>query len=226
MKKILVIAAHPDDEILGVGATIKKHVLNGDQCYCLILGEGLTSRKSERESTEANLISNLHNNAMASGKEVGYSEMFFSNLPDNRFDSLDMLDIVKIIEKYVEEIHPDVVYTHYCDDLNIDHKITFDAVLTACRPVNDYAVKEIYAFETPSSTEWCFRNGKRFAPNVFIDVKETISSKIKAMSLYETELRKYPHPRSLEALKIIAARWGTVVGLEYVEAFELVRKVK
>jgi len=132
-----------------------------------------------------------------------------------------------MIEGYVNHLKPDIIYTHHYGDLNIDHRRTFEAVLTACRPVGEYSVREIYTFETPSSTEWNF-NGKNnvFYPNVFVDIEDTIDDKLKAMACYQTELREYPHPRSLEALKIIASRWGTVVGKKYVEAFELIRKVR
>ena len=227
MNKILVIAAHPDDELLGLGGTIRKFVNNGDIVDCIILGEGMTSRKDIREDTEENEISSLHEDAQKAGKIIGFRKIYFENIPDNRFDSVDLLDIIKVIERHVEELKPDVIYTHHHGDRNIDHKITYEAVLTACRPVGDYSVQEIYTFETPSSTEWDFTYGDNsFAPNVFEDITETIQEKVDAMACYKTELRDYPHPRSLEALKIIAARWGTVIGTEYAEAFQLVRSIR
>lgn len=187
----------------------------------------MTSRKSSRADTEKAVIDSLHEDARQSAKIIGYKEVFFADLPDNRFDSVDLLDIVKMIGGYVNHLKPDIIYTHHYGDLNIDHRRTFEAVLTACRPVGEYSVREIYTFETPSSTEWNF-NGKNnvFYPNVFVDIEDTIDDKLKAMACYQTELREYPHPRSLEALKIIASRWGTVVGKKYVEAFELIRKVR
>jgi len=226
MNNILVIAAHPDDEILGLGGTIRKHIINGDIATCLILGEGMTSRSDKREDTKKEQIDKLHNDTLESAKIIGYKEVFFSNLPDNRFDSVPLLDIIKEVEYYINKIKPNIIYTHHYGDLNIDHRKTFEAVLTACRPVGQYNVKEIYCFETPSSTEWNFNyENNSFKPNVFIDIEDTIEDKLKAMSCYQTELGEYPHPRSLKALKIIAKRWGTVVGKKYVEAFELIRKV-
>jgi LmbE family N-acetylglucosaminyl deacetylase len=226
MNKVLVIAAHPDDEILGVGGTVKKHVNKGDIVDCLILGEGMTSRGEKRENTEKELLDKLHKNTLDAAKKVGYRNVYFSNLPDNRFDSVDLLDIIKEVEKYVNKLQPNIIYTHHYEDLNIDHRKTFESVITACRPVGEYSVKEIYCFETPSSTEWNFKyKDSTFKPNVFVDIEDTIQDKLNAMKCYKTELRDYPHPRSLRALEIIAQRWGTVVGRKYVEAFELIRKV-
>lgn len=226
MSKILVVAAHPDDEVLGLAGTIKKKTDNGDKAYCVILGEGMTSRGERREDTPEECVNTLHRQTLQAAKIVGFDEVYFSNLPDNRFDSVDLLDIIKIVDAYVQRIKPDVIYTHHYGDLNIDHRKTFEAVITACRPVGEYCVREIYCFETPSSTEWNFQYGNNtFKPNVFVDIEATIKEKLAAMACYETELREYPHPRSLKALEVIAARWGTVVGKKYAEAFELIRKV-
>lgn len=226
MNKILVVAAHPDDEILGLAGTIKKCINNGNTAYCVILGEGMTSRTNNREDTPKNLIDALQNQTFQAAKIIGFDKVFFSNFPDNRFDSVDLLDIIKEVDKYFQQIKPDIIYTHHYGDLNIDHRKTFEAVITACRPVGEYCVKEIYCFETPSSTEWNFQYGdKTFKPNVFVDIEDTIQAKLDAMACYKTELGEYPHPRSLKALEIIAAKWGTVVGRKYAEAFELIRKV-
>lgn len=226
MKKILVVAAHPDDEILGLAGTIKKRINIGCKAYCIILGEGLTSRTTHREDTPHNLIDSLHYQTSEAAKIIGFEQVYFSKFPDNRFDSVDLLEIIKEVEKYVQQIKPDIIYTHHYGDLNIDHRRTFEAVITACRPVGEFCVKEIYCFETPTSTEWHFQYGDNtFKPNVFIDIEDTLPVKLAAMNCYKTELGEYPHPRSLKALEIIAAKWGTVVGRKYAEAFELIRKV-
>lgn len=227
MSTILVIAAHPDDEVLGVGATIAKHVKHGDVAYALILGEGQTSRTQTRCETDPSVVNDLHEDSKKSAKIIGYKDIYFENLPDNRFDHVDLLDIVKIVEKYVKQIKPDIIYTHHGGDLNIDHQYTYKAVMTGTRPVNDCCVKEIYCFETVSSTEWNFSYGEEtFMPNVFVDVENTIDIKMKAMECYVTELADFPHPRSLENLRICAKHWGTVAGLSEVEAFEVMRIIK
>lgn len=223
----MIIVAHPDDEILGLAGTIRKFI-NSKKCKanCVVLGEGATSRAKQREISSNKLVFDLHERTLEAANIIGFEKVYFSNLPDNRFDSVDLLDIVKQVEKYVNEIKPDTVFTHHYGDLNIDHRKTFEAVITACRPVSEYCVKEIYSFETPSSTEWNFQYGdKTFKPNFFVDIEDTLQAKLDAMACYKTELGEFPHPRSLKALKILAAKWGTVVGRKYVEAFELIRKV-
>lgn len=227
MNNILVVAAHPDDEILGLGGTIRKKIERGDVVDCLILGEGITSRKDLEVAEEEKQLRNLHDAVLRASKIIGFRSVNFENLPDNRFDSLNRLEVVKIIENYLDRLKPKTIFTHHRGDRNIDHNITHDAVLTACRPVGQYSVKEILAFETPSSTEWGF-NGKdeAFTPNVFIDITETIDKKIEAFKQYESEIRDYPHPRSIEALEVISRRWGTVVGKKYVEAFELIYRIE
>lgn len=227
MANILVIVAHPDDELLGVAGTIRRSVDSGDEAKCLILAEGMTSRTTKREDTDRAVLNSLHNDTLESAKHIGYNEVFFADFPDNRMDGCELLDVVKVVEKHIEAFKPDVIYTHHFGDLNVDHQVVNQAVLTASRPIGKDCVKEIYTFETPSSTEWQYRYATDvFRPNVFVDIESTIDAKINAMACYESELRDYPHPRSLEALRIIAKRWGTVVGMNYCEAFELIRKIE
>lgn len=227
MSTILVVAAHPDDEILGVGATVARRVAEGDKAFALILGEGQTSRWEKREAASEEVISELHKDSIEAAKIIGFTEIYFENFPDNRFDSVDLLDIIKVVEKYVQDIQPDTIYTHYAHDLNIDHRIVYEAVLTATRPIGNYPVKEIYEFETVSSTEWNFGNKDHiFLPNVFVDINGFFQIKCEAMKKYKSELCEFPHPRSLKMLEFTAKRWGGVVGKDYVEAFELVRKVE
>lgn len=227
MSKILAVVSHPDDEILGLGGTLIKHVEDNDEVYCLILGEGVTSRKGLDEDEKNEKLRELKKQTGKAGQVIGFKDIFFSDFPDNKFDEVPLLDIIQNVENHIDEIQPDIIYTHFYDDLNVDHRRTFEAVITATRPFGDYNTKEIYCFETPSSTEWNFKNKKNnFDPNYFVDISDTIEEKMEALRLYENEMRNYPHPRSPEAIKTIAKRWGTVVGKKYVEAFELIRKVR
>jgi LmbE family N-acetylglucosaminyl deacetylase len=223
-KTILVIAAHPDDEVLGCGGTIARCTQQEDEVYCLILGEGITSRYHQRGEAIEEELKQLKSEAKRAANILGIKKVFFRDLPDNRFDTMPLLEIVKAIEEVKGGVKPDIVYTHHQGDLNIDHQITFKATITACRPMKGETVKEIYCFEVPSSTEWNFDDAQNyFMPNVFIDITETFAKKVEALQAYSTESREYPHPRSPKALEIIARRWGVTVGRELVEAFRLVR---
>lgn len=227
MKKVLIIAAHPDDEVLGCGGTIAKHAQHGDEVYSLILGEGITSRHSQRGRAITEELEHLKLAAEQAAKILGIKKVFFKDFPDNRFDTIPLLEIVKAIEEVKGEVKPDIIYTHHQGDLNIDHQITFKAALTACRPLKGESVKEIYSFEIPSSTEWNSPDaGTYFIPNVFVDITETFDKKIEALRAYKGESRDYPHPRSPRAVELIARRWGVSVGRELVEAFRLVRWIK
>lgn len=227
MNNILVIAAHPDDEVLGCGGMINKFAKKGSDVYTLILGEGVTSRDAKRDrSKREDDIRRLKNNIENANKMLGVKKTFTFDFPDNRFDTVALLDIVKVIEDVKKEIIPEIIYTHFHGDLNIDHRITFEAVMTAFRPMALEKGVEVYSFEIPSSTEWAFGRFSCFHPNVFLDVSSEFKIKLKAMEMYEEEMRIFPHPRSLDALKIQAQHWGTTVGLEYAEAFELIRSVR
>ena len=225
MKKVLIIAAHPDDEVLGCGGTVARLSKDGYNVYTLILGEGITSRDElrNREKREKEIME-LKEEAEEANKFLGAKEVFFFDFPDNRFDTVPFLDIVKVIEKIKNKIKPDTIFTHCEKDLNIDHQITYKAVITATRPLKTETVKEIYSFEILSSTEWFFPVS--FSPNVFFDISETIDVKLKAAKRYRTELKEYLHPRSLEAVKVNAKLWGIKAGLNYAEAFKLVRIIK
>ncbi len=220
MKKVLIVAAHPDDEVLGCFGTVAALIEKGAEAYTLILGEGKTSR--EGASNEE--ISLLRGEIEKANECIGIKKVFIESFPDNRFDSVDLLDIVKVVSRVKEEVRPDVIFTHYEKDLNIDHRITYQAVVTATRPMVDECVKEIYSFEILSSTEWSYPLS--FAPDTYFDVGATIEKKVAAMRAYASELREYPHPRSLEGIKLNARYHGMRVGREYVEAFKTARAIK
>lgn len=226
MSKVLVVVAHPDDEILGVGATMAKRVAKGDVVRVIILGEGQTSRWENREDTPQDVLKNLHYDTLQAAKIIGFEKVYFADFPDNRFDHVDLLQIVKYIEKILQEFLPEIVYTHHGGDLNIDHQIAYRAVLTATRPVGNYSVKEIYTFETLSSTEWDFSYENSFRPNVFEEVEHYIGRKLDAMKCYGSEIRDFPHPRSLETICVMAQKYGSVIGNTYAEAFMVSRVIR
>src|ERR1700733_6544143 len=224
---VLVVAAHPDDEILGCGGTMARLTREGHEVRIAILAEGMSSRYAHREDADPQQLQHLHARAQQAADKVGAKEVVLCKLPDNRLDTVPLLEVVKQVEELVARFRPEVIYTHHPGDLNVDHGVAHRAVLTATRPVAGQCVKEIYAFEVPSSTEWAFqRLEPLFRPSVFGDITETLETKIEALTCYDTETRKFPHPRSAEALRAIAKRWGSVVGLPAVEAFELIRSVR
>lgn len=227
MSRVLIIAAHPDDEVLGCGGTIARLADKGHHVYIGIIGEGLTSRYKQREHADSVLVKDLQDRSRQVAQLLGAKDIFLHDFPDNRFDTVPLLEVIKLIEKLVGIVRPQVVYTHHGGDLNIDHMITHRAVLTATRPATGCKVKKIYAFEVPSSTEWAFGQfALTFRPNVFVDISDTIEAKVQAMQLYESEVQPFPHPRSIKNLKIIAQRWGSNVGLNTAEAFELIYAIR
>lgn len=225
MKKVLVIVAHPDDEILGQAGTVRKLSNKGICCRAVIVAEGMTSRVNKRNEFDFEELKELQADAKNSADIVGYQSIDFCGLPDNRLDGMELLDVVKIVREYVEKYEPDTIFTHHHGDLNIDHRIVCEAVLTACRPVKGYSVKRIYAFETPSSTEWNYTYDESFKPNVYFDVSETIQKKVEALKCYRSESEDSPHPRSSEALLALSEFRGSNVGVKYAEAFMLLREV-
>lgn len=227
MSNILVIAAHPDDEVLGCGGTIARLVQEGNQVCIAILGEGVTSRYNQREAADYDLVTLLHQRSRKVAESLGVTDLVMLSLPDNRFDTLPLLDVVKQIEALVERFSPEIVFTQHGGDLNIDHVVTYRATLTATRPMYGTSVKTVYAYEVASSTEWAFQQfSPAFQASVFYDIGKTLPQKIAAMQMYESEARLFPHPRSPEALRAAAQHWGSVVGVEAAEAFHLVRSIQ
>ncbi len=229
-KKIMIVVAHPDDELLGLGASMHKLIHDYNvKTHVVILGEGLTSRSDERDPEKWKAELQKHKSDIeAAQKEIGYHSVSTYDFPDNRFDTVALLDLIKVVEKEKSEFKPDIIFTHHGGDVNIDHQRTFEAVMTACRPMKEEITKTIVTFETPSGTEWrASTDPRHFIPNWYMEVsEEDIQAKIDGMEKYQFERRKYPHPRSPEALKIHAKNVGITVGCEYAEQFCLVRSVQ
>jgi LmbE family N-acetylglucosaminyl deacetylase len=226
-KRLMIIVAHPDDEILGLGGAMNRIINSVDVVtHVVILGEGITSRSVSRDTQKWDEELKTHkNNIREAQQQIGYHGISIYDFPDNRFDSVALLDIVKVIEAEKDKFKPDIIFTHHGGDLNIDHQRTFEAVMTASRPLEHETVKTIICFETLSGTEWrASSDPKHFIPNFYIPFEEdNLQSKIAAMESYSFEKRSYPHPRSPEAIKIRAQMWGVTVGVIYAEPFTIIR---
>lgn len=207
--RTMIVAAHPDDEVLGCGGSIGK--LGGVAVFHYV--SNYTSRDKIEEAPsikDANRI-------------LGINTRYFCDFSDQKLDTVPFLDLVKALERVLKDVQPDTILTHYEHDLNLDHRLTYQAVITATRPMLGETVKEIYSFEIPSSTEWGYPLS--FSPDTFIDISDTWQTKEKALKAYASELREYPHPRSLRGIKLLAEYRGMTVGLPMAEAFKTVRRI-
>ena len=222
MKQVLVIAAHPDDETYGLGGAISRHVRERDAVSVLILTDGVTARHNEIETQKTA--------ARRACAALGVDDVRFAGLPDQRLDSLPLLEVIAPIQQLVSELRPQVVYTHHRGDSNQDHRAVFAAMLVAVRPFGGNPVERVLCYEVPSTTEW----GPPFAewaflPNVFVDIGATLEAKLRAVEAYretfQSEVQPFPHPRSPEAVRIYAQQRGVSVGMLAAEAFVLVREL-
>jgi LmbE family N-acetylglucosaminyl deacetylase len=220
--KVLVVVAHPDDETLGAGGTIAKLAALGGEVWVTIVCDGVTARHAEvdRQKECAQRACDL----------LGVSRVVFCDLPDQRLDGLSLIDVIGPIERCVGELGPDMVLTHFPEDVNQDHGVVCRATMVATRPTPGTSVRTVMCFETASSTEWAPPfSGSTFSPSVFIDIGSTLPTKVDAMRAYADthacEVKPYPHPRSLEAIEVYAKRHGIAVGMEAAEPFMLVRGI-
>ena len=220
--KILVVAAHPDDETLGAGGTVARYAKAGSDVWVCIVCDGVTKRHSE--------VALQRRCAEEACEVLGAAKVVFCDLPDQRLDGMALVDVITPIEDCVRELRPDVVLTHFKEDVNQDHRVVFDATMVATRPSPTQSVRTVMCYETASSTEWAapFQGGV-FAPNVFIDISTTLDTKVDAMSRYAnthvSEVKEYPHPRSLEGLRHRAHAWGVQACVNAAEVFMTVRRV-
>jgi LmbE family N-acetylglucosaminyl deacetylase len=220
-KRVLVIAAHPDDELLGLGGTIVRHLSCHDQVTFLIMADASSVRY------DAQAEQSLRHCALVAAGRLGVSDVRFAGMADQRLDTLPILDVTQHIERVLEDLRPQILYTHFHGDINRDHQIVYEASLTATRPYAVPYLERILCYEAPSATEWAGpQTDKYFIPNVYIDITHQLDIKLTAFSAYTTELRSFPHPRSLEALRNRAVYWGSVIGVAAAEPFVLIRETQ
>ena len=221
MKRILVVSAHPDDEVLGPGGTLRRHALSGDEVTAFIACCGTNLRYG----TEAER--KLRSAASSVAAALGFREVRLGDLPDQGLDTMTLTRVIDPLEKLLDEVRPEILYTHFAGDINRDHRTLYEALAVAARPYSAPFLRRFVSFETPSSTEWGTSAGMPpFDPNMFVDVSSTLDDKIRAFSLYESEVREAPHPRSPESLRARAAMWGSVVGCAAAEAFRIIREIE
>lgn len=219
-RKILVVVAHPDDEVLGMGGTMMKLAHDGEDLHIAFLSKGEGSRGKEIANEQLRI-----KQAEKVANIIKAKLYWLANFPDNEFDTISLLRVTKVVEAIINKIHPDVIYTHHHGDLNIDHRVTFQAVVTACRP-GKTSVKQIYSFEVLSSTEWQAKTeGRIFLPNFYVDIENYIKDKISLMNIYSREIGTFPFSRSETGIRSLAQYRGMECGLNFAEAFCLVRGV-
>jgi LmbE family N-acetylglucosaminyl deacetylase len=227
MKRVMVVVAHPDDEVLGCGSMVQKILHEGGSVRIMIMGEGSSCRfpRHQIDSEEVkNVIQQRRSFADKALTVLGVKDAVFGDLPCGRFDSIPIIDIGKRIEEQIADFQPDTIISHFNNDANSDHRLTINAVIAATRPVPEACVKTVLSCEIPSSTEWRFV--ETFKPNFFVNADSYIDKKIKAFDYYfPTEGREFPFPRSEEGILTLARYRGMQVGLNYAEAFEIVRSI-
>ncbi len=227
-RKILVFAAHPDDEAIGCGGTLARFTTEGAEVHVVYLADGVNARQDEGVFSEASPEYLARKAAAeAAANILGVQSVTFGAFPDNRMDTVALLDVVQFIERLIEQHQPDMILTHHAGDLNIDHRRVHQAVVTACRPQPSHSVKTILFFEVCSSTEWQMpaSNAPVFAPNWFVDITDYFDLRVQALEAYAFEMRSWPHTRSLEAMEHLVRWRGAMVGVNAAESFILGRNI-
>jgi N-acetylglucosamine malate deacetylase 1 len=222
LTSVAIIAAHPDDEVLGFGGTMHRISSNGGAVSVLILATGLAARQAVG-TVDPTDLTQLREHAENANTLLGVRDLQFADFPDNRMDTVALLDVVQRVEAFLEGVRPDAVFTHHVGDINVDHQITSKAVQTACRSLPGFAPTIIHG-EVLSSTEYALSEDQ-IQPNLYVELGASLEKKVAAMACYKQELRDFPHPRSLEAIRTQAVLRGTQCGVSAAEAFRMVRKV-
>lgn len=221
MNSILVVCAHADDDVLGCGGVIARHSAAGDEVRLCFMTDGVGAREAGSSAAKARRKA-----AEKAGKLLGARKIYNFDFPDNRLDTIALIELIQVVESVVSETKADTVYTHFRHDLNVDHRRTHEAVMTACRPQKQTSVSEILSFEVLSSTEWQSVAIPAFQPNVIVDISEHYEKKIAALRCYDTEMREFPHSRSYETVEALAVYRGATHGFQKAEAFWLERLLR
>jgi LmbE family N-acetylglucosaminyl deacetylase len=221
-KTVLIIAAHSDDEALGCAGTLVKHIAHGDKVHAVFMTNGVGARSAQ----DSKDIQDRQTSAYQASAILNLSSVSHLDFPDNAMDTVSLLTITQEIESIITQTKPEIIYTHHYGDLNIDHRLTHQAVVTACRPIPGSTIKEIYAFEVLSSTEWQTPGHTPFIPDVYQDISSYFSEKLKVIDAYKEEMREAPHSRSIAGITALAQHRGHSIGVDYAEAFKLVRLIK
>lgn len=223
MKKVLVIAAHPDDEVLGVGGTIAKLSARGSECHLLIVTDGSSSQYRDSDHLQ-DIIEAKKLETKGCADQLGFKSIYYGELPDMMLDRTPHIVINQVIEKVIDDVQPDTVFTHFWGDVNRDHQEVYKSTLVAVRPIIGQVVKELYCYRVPSSTEWMpNKPDTMFMANYFVNIEKFAEQKYKAFACYSTELREYPHPRSIQYLRESDKAVGLRVGLFAAEEFVMLR---
>lgn len=220
---VLVIAPHPDDEVLGCGATIKKYTDSGAEVVLCIVTDAYTPDWTQE------FIEKRKQEINNSTAVLGIKEVIFLNLPTVKLDTIGQKELNDKISEAVKKVNPEIVFIPFFGDINKDHKLVSESALVALRPKPDSSFKKVFYYEVLSETEWAKPPQKLedvFLPNYYEDISDYLEDKLKAMQCYKSELKEYPHPRSLEGIKILANKRGMECGVKSAEAFMLIREIK
>lgn len=221
-KTVLVVVAHADDEVLGCGGTIARHVSEGDAVHVVYMADGVGARGGDFQG-QITKRNDARDHALDVLGVTGWNSLGF---PDNRMDSVPLLDVVQALEAIVARVLPSTIYTHHYGDLNVDHRVTHQAVMTSCRPMPGCVVREIFTFEVMSNTEWASPGQAPFTPNAFVDITKYLNVKKEALAAYELEMRSAPHSRSVDHIRNLVMHHGNSVGIEAAEAFMVMRLLR
>ena len=225
-RRVLVLAAHPDDEVLGCGGAIARYISEGDFVHVAFISDGVFSREGNEDKLAEELKSR-RDSALAALNILGVESVSFSDFPDNRLDTVALIEIAKVVENLISTYQPQIVFTHHSGDVNVDHRMVHDATVVACRAQPNSCVRVILCYEVASSTEWQLSsNNQGFLPNYYVDITFFLDQKISSLGKYEFEMREWPHSRSLKSIQHLAHWRGSSVGVDAAEAFMVGRIIE